>query len=346
MQADRAAPKAHPATQAGYPRRQRPGSDRLATFPGDPLGHHPRTVHSRWTTPQAQANALCTKHPKIPTPATQQQHKSATRRAATVRPRNPLAPTPASIGPPGRAVCAAPDLTPTTRGRDQERRRRQVKRIESPTRAGETTGEPFPTAPGIPLTFPPHPHSLPLRAPPKAPLRGAQPREVQAGNRLASKYDQHRPKPGHSHGAQQRKRTHIYIWRRTTIRISGPAISAPPGEQLPVRRHPVQFRCMHNTQQRRMGHALRARLSSSRSPVDDRISQRLHDHGPVLAGHTLQQRPQASPGLTVARPGQAHAGRPAGTSPPITGMSNRARSTSRTAARAPLISSSPPRPPP
>lgn len=33
-------------------------------------------------------------------------------------------------------------------------------RIESSTRAGETTGEPFPlTAPRVPLTFPPHPHS-------------------------------------------------------------------------------------------------------------------------------------------------------------------------------------------
>src|ERR1035441_9385948 len=33
--------------------------------------------------------------------------------------------------------------------------------------AGETTEEPFPqTAPGILLAFPPHPHSLPLRAHP------------------------------------------------------------------------------------------------------------------------------------------------------------------------------------
>jgi len=79
------------------------------------------------------------------------------------------APPPASIGPAGR---------------------RQVKRIESPTRAGGGTrpagppppprcpesslrpergkpqGNPSPDSPRVPLTFPPHPHSLPLRAHP------------------------------------------------------------------------------------------------------------------------------------------------------------------------------------
>jgi hypothetical protein len=54
------------------------------------------------------------------TAPTQHPHTPATRRAATVRPQNPPRTPPTSIGPPGRAVCAVPDLTPTPRGPEAE----------------------------------------------------------------------------------------------------------------------------------------------------------------------------------------------------------------------------------
>jgi hypothetical protein len=65
------------------------------------------------------------------TPYTRCPHTPRTAPRHVVRALYGPTPTPRPLRPgqrpSGSAVCAVPDLTPTTRGRDQERRRRQIK---------------------------------------------------------------------------------------------------------------------------------------------------------------------------------------------------------------------------
>src|ERR1017187_239214 len=104
---------------------------------------HPHATHNtagkanQETHPQhQQGRAVSFSQTKSPgTAPAQHPHTPTTQRAATVLPCTPARTPATSIGPSGRAVCAAPDLTPTTRGRDQERRRRQIKknRVSDPS---------------------------------------------------------------------------------------------------------------------------------------------------------------------------------------------------------------------